>query len=159
MRFGHQAQHEIVNDGQIVNGCVVLEAGLVLMQGHIPGLRDAISKVSEAEVPTATASTQSGMLQMTPVPATVSPASTSPTATPGIVLANNGSSSWLDKFAYDPAGSTLSVLVLVGMLGSIVWAVSLFKKNQRRVIERKIGVDHSHIVHYWIRCRRLPRVR
>ncbi len=33
-----------------------------------------------------------------------------------------------ERFALDPAGNTLSVIVLVGMLGAVVWAVILYHK-------------------------------
>jgi uncharacterized membrane protein len=40
-----------------------------------------------------------------------------------------GKSDWLDRFANDPAGNTLSVLVLVGMFGALVWAFTIFPKK------------------------------
>jgi uncharacterized membrane protein len=38
-------------------------------------------------------------------------------------------SNWRDTFTRDPAGNTLSVIVLLGMLGSIPWAVTLFRNT------------------------------
>jgi len=127
----------ILGDQVLVGGVEIEERFAGIIEGYfsqggvdwpdINGLREAISKASETGVSTATASTQSGTLQTTPVPATVSATSASPTA-PSIVPADTGSSNWLEMFALDPAGNTLSVFVLVGMLGSVVWAVSLFRR-------------------------------
>jgi uncharacterized membrane protein len=102
----------------------------------IPGLHETIAKASEPDVLTPNPSAQSGTLQTAPAPATVSPAFASPTATLGILLSDSGSSSWTEMFALDPAGNTLSVLVLVGMLGSLVWVVILFRKTN--------GVSRKH---------------
>ena len=78
---------------------------------------------------TATVPASSATSQTTLVPATVSPSVPSPTATPGIIGIHTETSNWLDTFARDPVGNTLSVFVLIGMLGSIVWAVYLFRKT------------------------------
>ncbi len=94
---------------------------------NITGLQEMISKAQEADNATAAASTQSETLQTQPVPATASPADASPTAIPNIVIDHGGTSTWLDTFTRDPAGNTLSVLVLIGMLGAIAWTVTLFK--------------------------------
>ncbi len=95
----------------------------------ITGLQEMIAKAQEADNATAIASAQSETLQTQPIPATASSANTFPTALPNIVTHQNGASNWLDTFARDPAGNTLSVLVLIGMFASIVWAVTLFKKT------------------------------
>jgi uncharacterized membrane protein len=39
--------------------------------------------------------------------------------------------SWQEKFALDPAGNTLSVFVLVGMLGSLSWGFLYFARQDR----------------------------
>jgi uncharacterized membrane protein len=49
--------------------------------------------------------------------------------TPGIIGMHTEASNWRDTFARDPAGNTLSVFVLLGMLGSIPWAVTLFRNT------------------------------
>lgn len=108
----------------------------------IPGLTEIIAQSEEADTSTAAVSTaqaddstmaapvQSATSQITPVPATVSPALVSPTATPGFLLIDDVPSNWLSAFAHDPAGNTLSVFILLGMLGSIIWAVHLFRKTK-----------------------------
>lgn len=93
----------------------------------IPGLHEAISK-AETEASATAVPSQSGTLQTTPEPAPASPSFASPT--PGILLPDSGPSTWLRMFARDPAGNTLSVLVLLGMLGSIAWAFTLFKNKK-----------------------------
>lgn len=107
----------------------------------IPGLQEVISQSSEADVSTATITAtqantppvtitvQPGTLQTTLMPSAVSPAFASPTATPGIIGIHTETSNWHDQFALDPTGNTLSVFVLLGMLGSIVWAVILFRST------------------------------
>jgi uncharacterized membrane protein len=40
-------------------------------------------------------------------------------------------SDWLDRFSHDPIGNTSSVIVLVGMLGSVIWVVNFFKHGNR----------------------------
>jgi uncharacterized membrane protein len=63
-----------------------------------------------------------------PLSETNSPTSASPEEMPGSLLTKSESSSWLDRFAQDPAGNTLSVIVLIGMFGSVGWAIMLFGK-------------------------------
>lgn len=75
--------------------------------------------------------------QATPLPATVSPSSASPTGLPGTLPTENVTPNWIDRFANDPPGNTLSVLVLVGMLGSLVWAVTLFQKTSGASLKAK----------------------
>lgn len=83
----------------------------------IPGLQEAIANGSEAEATAA------------PVSETDSPSSASPEEMPGSLLAHSESSTWLDRFAQDPAGNTLSVIVLLGMFGSVGWAITLLGKS------------------------------
>jgi uncharacterized membrane protein/thiol-disulfide isomerase/thioredoxin len=80
----------------------------------IPGLHEAIMQAAEA-----------GIVTAIPAAETVSPSSVT---TSDILVTHNESSNWLGRFAQDPAGNTLSVIVLIGMLGSIGWAITLFKK-------------------------------
>jgi thiol-disulfide isomerase/thioredoxin len=91
---------------------------------NIPGLQQALGQASGAESSTSTplpqsinTESQAGSLQTPPVPATVSSTSPSPTATPGIQFVNAEDSNWTDRFAHDPVGNTLAVIVLFGMLG------------------------------------------
>jgi len=108
----------------------------------IPGLSEALPPSPEAEetmtaVPpqnTAIPSTipnspQPTALQATPVPATVSPTSIAPTSTPGLILTSDQNPGWRDKLARDPAGNTLAIFVLVGMLAAVLWAVTLFRNQ------------------------------
>ena len=128
----------ILGDQVLVGGGEIEERFAGIIEGYfsqggadwpdIAGLPEAISKALEADVATVTASPQSVTPQTTPVPATVPPAVPSPTATPGIIGVQTETSNWRDTFALDPVGNTLSVLVLLGMLGSIAWAVMLFKR-------------------------------
>jgi uncharacterized membrane protein/thiol-disulfide isomerase/thioredoxin len=105
----------------------------------IPGLREALPPTPEVEEsvatvppptvvdpPTANNPSQSTALQSTPVSATVSPTSVSPTPTPGLILTGDEHSNWRDKLARDPAGNTLAIFVLVGMLAAILWGVVKF---------------------------------
>jgi uncharacterized membrane protein len=106
----------------------------------IPGLREAISQSPEADVTTATppvteasystisAPTQTATLHTTLLPATIASTPPSPIATPGIIPHDAPDLDWTDKFALDPAGNTLAVLVLASMLASITWAVTSFQK-------------------------------
>ena len=76
----------------------------------IPGLREAM------------AVTEDPAQQTTPMPDPASPASASPTTLPNL--------SWQDKFAQDPSGNTLAVLVLAGMLGAVAWTVIQFQQKK-----------------------------
>ena len=108
----------------------------------IPGLREALPPTPEVEEsvatvppptvvdpPTANNPSQSTALQSTPVSATVSPTSVSPTPTPGLILTGDEHSNWRDKLARDPAGNTLAIFVLVGMLAAILWGVVIFRNQ------------------------------
>jgi uncharacterized membrane protein len=108
---------------------------------NIPELLEAIAHSSEAgtataavanaqtDIPTATVPVPSGTVQTTPVPAIVSPSVPSSTATPDVIGLHTETSNWRDIFSRDQAGNTLSVFVLLGMLGSIAWAVILFRST------------------------------
>ena len=41
-----------------------------------------------------------------------------------------GTSTWLERFARDPAGNLMAVLVLTGMLAAVVWILATFKKDE-----------------------------
>ena len=109
----------------------------------IPGLSEAMNPSSTADEltasstpestvdpPTVTSPTKTTALQATPVPATVSPSIASPTATSGLLLTDNQNSNWLDNLARDPAGNTLAIFVLAGMLAAVFWVViALFRAH------------------------------
>ena len=95
----------------------------------ISGLEETISQAAEATASTAITPAQAGTLQTPPVSATVSSASALPTRAPGIIPLETGTSTWLDRFARDRSGNLMAVLVLMGMLASVVWAITTFKKD------------------------------
>lgn len=129
----------IIGDQVLVGGTEIEGRFAGIMEGYfrqggvnwpdIAGLPEAISKALEADVSTAAASSQSTTVQSTPTPATLSPSVPSPTATPGIIGMHTETSNWRDTFARDPTGNTLTVFILLGMLGSIPWAVTLFRNT------------------------------
>lgn len=108
----------------------------------IPGLTEslAVSTPGQPEDhPVEPKMTASALLSPTPEPAS-SPQGVSPTATipatfptpiptqiaPGLVWPDDHDLSWQEKFIRDPAGNTLSVFVLLGMLGTLLWVVLYF---------------------------------
>lgn len=137
----------ILGDQVLVGGTEIEEKFSGIIEGYfsqggvdwpdITGLPEAILKARTADSFTAVASTQSVTIQTTPVPGTVSPSVPSPTATPGIIGLHTETSNWRDTFAHDPAGNTLSVFVLLGMLGSIAWAVFLFRSTNGASLKGK----------------------
>jgi uncharacterized membrane protein/thiol-disulfide isomerase/thioredoxin len=105
---------------------------------NIPGLQQALGQASGAESPTATslpqsitAESQVGSLQTPPVLATVSSTFPSPTTTPGIQFVNAEDANWTDRFAHDPVGNTLAVIVLLGMFVSFGWVIATIKKKEK----------------------------
>ncbi len=103
----------------------------------IPELNEAIARSEEAATataaaanpptdnPTVTVPTQSSALQTTPVADSDSP----PLANPGNLPSDAHNTIWMENFSRDPAGNTLSVIILAGMLASIMWAVYLFQRT------------------------------
>ncbi|MFZ5818679.1 MAG: vitamin K epoxide reductase family protein [Chloroflexota bacterium] len=92
----------------------------------IPSLTEAIAAAEAAVTPTAPADPA----PQDPTPGAVSsPQGTSVTQAapaPGLVLPDPHDLTWQEKFTRDLAGNTLSVIVLVGMLGALVWAGRAF---------------------------------
>jgi uncharacterized membrane protein len=98
----------------------------------IPGLMETMSPSSstpENATEPAVTVTAAGTLQPTPAPATVSSTSSSPTATPGIAGLTIEKNNWRTAFAQDPTANALSVLILLGMLVSLVWAVLILRNT------------------------------
>jgi uncharacterized membrane protein/thiol-disulfide isomerase/thioredoxin len=130
----------ILGDQVLVGGGEIEERFVGIIEGYfaqggvdwpsIPGLPEAIAEAAETNIMTTASSTLSATPQTTPEPATPSPSSASETTAPGIPLPHSGPPGWRDLFAGDPQGNTLSVLVLAGMLGSIGWAIHLFRKKE-----------------------------
>lgn len=93
----------------------------------IPGLTELlVDAPQDAAEPTAA---QSDAPQTAPEPASTAPASSSPTTASGLPGTHTDTASWREKFARDPAGNTLSVILLLGMIASIAWAVIFFQKT------------------------------
>jgi uncharacterized membrane protein/thiol-disulfide isomerase/thioredoxin len=113
----------------------------------IPGLREAFAQsadvpaASETAVdePTASVSSQptleggAAAVQPQPTaqppmpePASTSQAFTLPGENSGQLLTDDQSPNWRDNFLRDPAGNTLSVIVLLGMVGALLWTWKLF---------------------------------
>ena len=115
----------ILGDHILVGTAEIQERFATIIEGYfnqggidwpdIAGLQEAILRASEAQA-------SSGA---------VSPSTTDapPTSAPVIHGVADEPSGWLDRFGLDPAGNTFSVLVLIGMIGSVVWVVTLFKKG------------------------------
>jgi uncharacterized membrane protein/predicted DsbA family dithiol-disulfide isomerase len=117
----------ILGDQVLIGGTEIQEKFAGIIEGYfaqggmdwpdIPGLQEAIANASQAEATAA------------PVSETDSPSSASPEEMPDALLTHSEASTWLDKFAQDPGGNTLSVIVLIVMLGSVAGAVTLFSKS------------------------------
>lgn len=119
---------------------------------ELPGLADAVAVPPAEQTPEHTV--MPTVESSAPLPPTLEPVSSpqgaSPTGTipatfpaptptqlaPGLALPNNHDPSWQENFARDPAGNSLSVLVLLGMLASLVMGLVYFirtDKNQKKV--------------------------
>jgi len=124
----------------------------------LPGL-DAALAVSESsqpeENPVEPPTDTSAPLASTPEPDStsqeISPTQTIPATFPtpaptkiasGLVLPDEHDLSWQENFSRDPAGNSLSVLILLGMLGALVWVILYFIKNT--------SLSQSHGVHWLI---------
>ncbi len=93
---------------------------------EIPGLSEAYGLGSKP--PTASADSSSA-LHSTPIADAVS-SSDSASAELGGVPTNAQASTWQDRFLLDPTGNTLSVIVLIGMLGSLMGTFIVFRKTK-----------------------------
>jgi uncharacterized membrane protein/thiol-disulfide isomerase/thioredoxin len=94
---------------------------------EISGLTELLDVPQDAPEPTASA--QSEALPAAPQPASTPQSSTSPTEAPSLPGVHTDTSSWRDKFARDPLGNSLSVILLLGMIASMVWAVYFFQRT------------------------------
>ena len=99
---------------------------------NIPGLAEALNRSTGEGSSTTQTQPQNAdeAPQATLVPDTESPASSNPMETPNTQFVEGHNTHWTDRFAQDPAGNTLSVIVLIGMLTSLVW-VTLFFRNTK----------------------------
>jgi uncharacterized membrane protein len=138
----------IVGDNVLVGSLEIPEQfpGLIeyyLSQGgldwpDIPGLVEAITapQAEQPAEPTADSpapqpATEESAPSSAETPAPSNPGNPAPTDSPGLVLADDHNASWQEKFARDPAGNTLSVFVLLGMLAALVWVVFYFTFAER----------------------------
>jgi uncharacterized membrane protein/thiol-disulfide isomerase/thioredoxin len=85
---------------------------------EIPGLRESL-ELSEPSAP-----------QTAPETDSVSPSAATPT-NPASILIDNHNLTWQEKFTRDPAGNTLAVIVLLGMLASLIWVITEFPKKKK----------------------------
>ncbi|MBE7434556.1 MAG: vitamin K epoxide reductase [Anaerolineales bacterium] len=92
---------------------------------NIPGFSEALNQPSAGDSTTDEAQPQNTdeAPQSTLTPATESPASSPTIETPGTPFSGIHDLHWTERFAQDPVGNTLSVVVLVGMFGALFWAV------------------------------------
>lgn len=96
---------------------------------NIPGLQEAMGQNSESETTTP---------QSSPAPATVSPALPTPIANPGIhLVTGENTANWTDRFANDPIGNTLAVIVLIGMAAAIAWIFYVLRNNRKVISLQK----------------------
>jgi uncharacterized membrane protein/thiol-disulfide isomerase/thioredoxin len=84
----------------------------------IPGLRETLGIVS---TPTPAVAPQAGP----------EPVATTQAVSPSLTLPDSTNITWQEKFARDPAGNSLAVLILVMMLAAVVWAVNEFRKVRK----------------------------
>jgi hypothetical protein len=104
----------------------------------IPGLQDALASAQpESTVssePTRTSSdVTSGEKLETPIPQAVS-AQPSPTAqASGLILPGDSNPGLGERLARDPAGNTLAIIVLLGMLLSTTGIVKLLRSGKKRL--------------------------
>lgn len=94
---------------------------------EIPGLTELLDVPQDAPEPTASAPSEA--LPAAPEPDSAAPASSQPTTAPSLPGMHTDTASWRDKFARDPLGNSLSVILLLGMVVSIGWAVYFFQKT------------------------------
>jgi uncharacterized membrane protein len=98
----------------------------------IPGLREAITATEatqQASAPTAEPAPQESPTQeSTPMVGTASPEESTPSA---FALPENPVElTWQQKFAQDRMGNSLSVIVLVGMIGAVIFTASQFQQQK-----------------------------
>lgn len=62
-------------------------------------------------------------------PASVPATGEAESATPAFSSPSQDNATWRERFSRDPAGNTLSVIVLAGMIGAMGWGVRLYKTS------------------------------
>lgn len=139
----------------------------------IPGLEEALAQPAEAPATTATngdeTSTnapvqptadgataveplQANVQPATPEPAPTSQAFTLPGETPGQQMTESQKPSWRINFLHDPAGNSLSVIVLFGMLGSLFWTANSFCTQKKSPLKRYwiIGIPILCLIGFFV---------
>jgi uncharacterized membrane protein len=96
----------------------------------LPGLDAVLPTPAPTTVVTALPATQPASPLATLVPESNSPASPSSTTDPLTALTHQDEPTWRERFAHDPPGNTLAVIVLVGMIGALAWGYRLFQKTK-----------------------------
>ncbi len=92
----------------------------------IPGLREAIAATDATQQ--ASAPTTEPAQESAPTVAPVSPEESAP---PAFALPENPVElTWQQKFAQDPAGNTLSVIVLLGMFWAVLFSIYQFQQRK-----------------------------
>jgi uncharacterized membrane protein/thiol-disulfide isomerase/thioredoxin len=97
----------------------------------IPGLADVLAGSTPEQALEHTAPPPDSSAAPSPsgtIPATF-PTPEPAQAAPGLALPGDRDMSWQEKFALDPAGNTLSVFVLAGMVGSLLWVFLYFTRQ------------------------------
>jgi len=108
----------------------------------IPGLAEGLAAVptpSEPETPSAS-SQPTAVDEATPVTQATEPAATAvPTVTADQVIAGiaNDDDNWFDRYARDPLGNSISVLVLIGMLISVLYQGMTLAREPREAALRR----------------------
>ena len=139
----------------------------------IPGLEEALAQPAEAPATTATngdeTSTnapvqptadgataveplQANVQPATPEPAPTSQAFTLPGETPGQQMNESQKPNWRINFLHDPAGNSLSVIVLFGMLGSLFWTANSFCTQKKSPLKRYwiIGIPILCLIGFFV---------
>lgn len=100
---------------------------------NLPGLEKIIpastSPTATPQVMTALPITPPASPLATLAPESNSPASSSPSTDPLTNITHQEKPTWRERFAHDPAGNTLAVIVLAGMIGALAWGYRLFQKT------------------------------
>lgn len=92
----------------------------------IPGLRETLGIIPTSEPQLEPVATHTPQTNLAPAPATQA-------IPPSMTLPNLDDDTWQERFARDPAGNSLAVLILIMMLAAVIWVVNeLTKKRKTR---------------------------
>jgi uncharacterized membrane protein len=94
----------------------------------IPGLREAMGIPETSAPPTE------------PEPASPSQTVAQPTAVPNMTMLDDREATWQDKFARDPIGNSVAVVVLALMIAAVIWAVIEFRKQEKKRSKSKTAI-------------------